>query len=327
LVRGDDKSLKFKIKIIEAIFNPKLRIKGQYGVEPGFVGRPIDKNRDVLKELLGLDNIVDLFKEMNNIELDSCNESFARLPQGATKAKNIEFLIKDEKSSQAFTEITGQESNEILNNTIVKGAPEGFKGKVYTGVLTPEILKSEGLEPKFKIEIDGKSVWLSSKIYDLGHGRIATIAYVKNKAGKYVARSYYRSNSQGVWRYLPEYRALPKNNETLPDRIIWYGKGHSEFSITLPVEAQKVLAALSKPENVIKIKDPEFVFAGTARNSGRKENLTDSYNYEVNPNPKILNKEFMSENGLKNPSELNFNNTPGLAPDFSKKIDSYSQDS
>lgn len=100
--------------------------------------------------------------------------------------------------------VQSEESQEIMKKVAVHG--EVYGGKV----LTPDKLNSENLFPQYKIDIENTRMWASAP-YDLGGGRVAVVLYVE-KQGKIVARSFYRSNSQALWRYLPNYG---------PE---WYGK-------------------------------------------------------------------------------------------------------
>ena len=92
--------------------------------------------------------------------------------------------------------LSDEESRTIFNIAEIHG--DEFNGKM----LTKEILRSEDLLPKYKAELDGSLIWFSSNVFEISDSRIAVIAYVR-KGLSIVARSYYRSNSQGKWQYLP----------------------------------------------------------------------------------------------------------------------------
>lgn len=166
------------------------------------------------------------------------------------KAKKVKGNVEEFKDIEELSE---QEIDQLYKNIEIHGDP--FNGKE----LTRELLKEKGLLPKYRIETEkGNSMWFSSSGYNLRKGRIAIVAYVE-KEGKLIARSYYRSNSQGLWRYLPS--AL-----VIDGKINWYSKGHSEESINLPAYIQKALAKITEEEkSILNIKNPELVFAGTAR--------------------------------------------------------------
>src|SRR3989339_990827 len=103
------------------------------------------------------------------------------------------------KSIESFNveTVDQKEAERVLGQTEIHG--DDFGGRR----LTQEVLKKEGLEPKHKIRVEGVEFWLSSA-YEIHDGRLAIAAYVK-KDKETVARSYYFSNSAGLWRYLPAY--------------------------------------------------------------------------------------------------------------------------
>lgn len=114
-----------------------------------------------------------------------------------------------------------------MRHARIDGDPWRQDGREY--VLTPDILRNCDLGPKYKAQIENQEINLSD-IYELGGGRVAAMAYVPTDEGVKV-RSYYRSNSQGVWRYLPDYARQERTGEGLS----WYGKSHAEEATTLPM--------------------------------------------------------------------------------------------
>lgn len=198
----------------------------------------------------------------------------------------------------------------ILQKVEIHGDP--FMGES----LTPEILKDEGLMPKYKIQIGDSVVWFSSSGYELSGGRIAVVAYVE-KHGQIVARSYYRSNSQGVWRYLPDYKMNDHG------RINWYGKGYGEESITLPVVMQRALSEITREGMpILKLKrNPDFIFAGTARKLGLR---SDEYYQETEVTPRKLDGNFYSDLGRTPPEQIRL--SPEQSPDFSNLLTRWEQD-
>ncbi len=180
--------------------------------------------------------------------------------------------------------ISDEERSAIIAKTQVHGDP--YQGQR----LTKEFLLERGLGPQYKMEVGGKTLWFSSCAYNLTHGRKAVIAYVEQN-GIIVPRSYYLSNSQGVWRYLPEYRVQD-------GRISWYGKGFSEESVTLPAIVQQKLSHLVRnPHSVVDVgSNAEFIFAGTARcinyQLGQSNPSPVTYRHEVKEKPQKLNGLF-----------------------------------
>ncbi len=239
--------------------------------------------------------------------------------QGAHSKKEIEDFIRkrlrlEPRSAtgpvfSAKTErIQDQEQQELSKKIEIHGAE--FLGTT----LELETLKQEGLLPQHKIELAPNVTVFISDPYDLGHGRVACVGYIQ-KDGKTVARSFWRSNSQGVWRYLPEY--------TVKDyEIDWFGKGFGEESVLLPFALQKELAKITQDEKRIKqIKNTQLVFAGTA--SEYKEGTT--YRQSIESTPTRLEGNFYGRPGTKNPPEqVDFKN-PEQRPDFSRTLDSWQQ--
>lgn len=139
----------------------------------------------------------------------------------------------------------------------VSGDPYEVNGKEY--ILTPESLAEFGLSPNSEMYADGKLISFS-KMYKTNN-HLACTAYVSSAEGTKIC-SYYRSNSSGSWRYLPEYT----------DEGHWFGKGYNEESLTLPFEFQERLTELSTEEPLQL--DPvlaDFAFFGTAKRYHTKD--------------------------------------------------------
>lgn len=94
-----------------------------------------------------------------------------------------------------------EQRRELLRRAQVDGDWWYEQGVNYQ--LTPTILEAEGLGPNYVTNVEGREIALSD-IFELPGGRSAVEAYIPTEEGVKV-RSYYRSNSQGVWRYLPDY--------------------------------------------------------------------------------------------------------------------------
>lgn len=228
--------------------------------------------------------------------------------QEETDAKYAE--QKDEFEIE-ITEIDRKIAEKILNQVQIEG--DKYKSKK----LTPEIIRENQLVPKYKIKVGDISVWFSSQTYDIGKGRIAVMAYVK-KEDKVIARSYYRSNSQGVWRFLPDYET---DNQ---GKIILYGKGYHEQSIVLPIAMQKAMEEIAqkKPALEIKNEDPQLLLAGTAKHFSWDEKS--KYYQEIESSPRKLDGNFYATSSKKRlaPESLHFNN-PEDKPDFFKILTSW----
>jgi hypothetical protein len=166
-----------------------------------------------------------------------------------------------------YEELVPHQAEEILKDTEIHGA--SFHGKN----LTVDDLRAQGLEPVLRIQFGDGAQWSASRIYDLNEGGYrAIVAYVHENDQKTIARSFYLSRSQLVWRYLPQY--LEINGE-----LQWFSKWVSEYAITGPFAVQQVLANAQR-QGVIKPSKPMEVFAGTARPIGRDQgtlvNVVDS---------------------------------------------------
>ncbi len=208
-------------------------------------------------------------------------------------------------------QVSDAESQEIMGKVAIHG--HSFHGDM----LTAQILQQEGLAPKHKIKLGNTTVFLSSTPYNLADGRIAVVGYVE-KEGQIVARTFYRSNSQGVWRYLPNY--TPGKNK---GDIDWYDKGYGEESVTLPIMLQQALAEFSKESApILNVSNPNLIFAGTARDRNSPGTLV----LTVEAEPKKLEGDFYppTEDSKNKPEQLQFTN-PSMSPDFNKKLTSWKQ--
>lgn len=140
---------------------------------------------------------------------------------------------------------------EILSKTEIHGSH--FDGER----LTVDDLRAAGLAPVFRLRFSEGVDMSVSPVYQLGDEEyLAAVVYVHDEKAT-VARSYYMSRSQGVWRYLPQY--LPSSG-----KIEWFSKWVSEFAITGPSELQQALAGLETKKPLV-VKKPMKIFAGTAR--------------------------------------------------------------
>lgn len=193
--------------------------------------------------------------------------------------------------------------------------PIEIHGEPYRGItLTKAELDRIGLKPEYNIDVDGATVYVSIP-YEAKGGRVAFVAFVKRE-NKLIARTFYRSNSQGIWRYLPEY-------ETGKDGSIeWFGKGHQEDSIILPIPLQKALSDLSNREKPKRLANPNLVFAGTAR----KLSSTNTFYGEVLSEAERLPGNFYptDRRNLIPPEEVDFEDSTAV-PDFERAVASWEQ--
>ena len=177
--------------------------------------------------------------------------------------------------------ISDAERQEFLENGEVEGDPYIYDGKEYQ--LVPGALEKLGLAPEYEISFLNAKIAFS-KAYEVTNGRSAVCAYVKTEKGTKIC-SYYRSNSQGVWRFLPDY--VPPTAEKSNG---WYGKGYSEESLTLPAETQAALEIINseKHAELDEVKS-KFAFFGTAK---RYDNI---FRYLEAMKDKTFKGEFYNE--------------------------------
>lgn len=206
---------------------------------------------------------------------------------------------------------------ELLPYAEVSGDGWMQNGQVY--MLRPELLEKVGLGPRYLMEIGGVQIALSRVFMADVHE--AAIAYVKYN-GTVKVRGYYRSNSQGMWRFLADY--VGGNGE-----IAWYGVGFNEESLTLPLKIQKQLNMIRK-KGLLEIPGANtgFFLGGTAKRFNSKEEykqliaenkMTSDYYREVNHEPIV---DFGVLSTEKHPPE-SVDVDKGNAPDFRKQLDHY----
>lgn len=138
-----------------------------------------------------------------------------------------------------LTQISSERADELLQKTEIDGDPFPINNEKHN--LTTETLVDAGLIPHYEINIGEISFNLSKCFRAQSHD--ACLAYIETPDGKVKVRSYYRSNSAGLWRYCPDYGY---NN----GHGIWFGKGYNEEALTLPPELQKHLNAISETDSV-----------------------------------------------------------------------------
>lgn len=194
----------------------------------------------------------------------------------------IHKIISGKLEENFIDALSNGEIEQLYKHIEIHGDP--LEGKM----LTPEILKDAGLLPRYQIETKHGVMWFSSSGYRMENNRIATVAYVQ-KNNKLIPRTYYRSNSQGVWRYLPSANS-PEGK---------YDKGYREESINLPVNIQIALAKLmGKEGQILDINNPGLIFRGTARRWDRSV-LEGTFYGEIESEPKKLGNFKAEEEGEK----------------------------
>ena len=231
------------------------------------------------------------------------------------EVEHAEKKLRPRASSNFFTPLEADELRELYLRRSVAVHGEVFNGQR----LTKEKLERNGLGPRYRLAIDGAEAFYVSVPYDIGEDREAVVLYVPD-GDELVARSYYLSNSTGLWRYLPGYSVNGYGG------IRHYDKGHSEESITAPAVFQRALAELSGKVEPVQVSNPDLMFAGTARQRNNMEEGT--YVNEVNEKPIRLPGNFYAESSYEKnrPEDVRFT-SPDWAPSFEQVSMSWQQQS
>ena len=218
-------------------------------------------------------------------------------------------------------EMSYGESREILKRARIEGDAMQFGKTNYH--LTTGALEQADLAPAYRVQFGDADIALSKRFR--ANSRDVVIAYVRTEDGnKYAVRAYYRSRSQGVWRFLPDYVPL-KDSEGGICGFDWFGKGYGENDMTLPAEMQEAMAMLDeRPRAQNRNVNLEFCFFGTAQqyqsrfeHDVQKETrgLRNSVYDEISSRPAI---KFTEDPCIFFPPESVGVNRRGQEPDFSR---------
>lgn len=209
------------------------------------------------------------------------------------------FSSKEQQNkSQEWLTINKDSENyrDIIKNTIIKGDPlAGYTSDI-------ENLDYQNLGPKYYTKIGEKQICLS-ETYSLNNGRPVVVGFIFNeKINKWETKSYYRSQSQGLWRYLPSY-SFAKDGYSIES----YSKGkNGEDSLNLPFFMQEKLSEISKnpKKDII---NPERLMVSLSLNKEKHKNIKDerSEHFEFNEVIKKKMTEFLP-NSKKKISEFYF---------------------
>ncbi len=242
---------------------------------------------------------------------------------GDSPVRNAETRPMEFKQEARVAYLMPGEQKELLERAVIDGDPWQQGGLEYK--LTPEVLDQAGLEPKYRVNIENAEINLS-RLYQDNTGRAMTVAYIPTIEGLKV-RSYYLSQSQGVWRYMPDYV-----RGTNPYSAAHFGKGFSEEQTLLPHEMQNVLAKMLKtgsPKNLTDV-NPMFVFCGTAksyntlddyREAKRNGTLRGDFYNEVKREPKSAEFGRLGAQAKLAPESLVMK--PEMMPNFQDKRGKY----
>lgn len=166
--------------------------------------------------------------------------------------------VATERLRSGVYKVDRERQAELLAKAVITGDAWRQNGQDHR--LTTYHLAEAGLVPTYEVKVDNQMIYLS-ELFRLPAGYAAVIGYIECPEGVKV-RSYYRSQSQGMWRYLPDYVRDLKGR----GGASLYGKGYGGQSVTLPIKLQEILARIEDVRGVktVRTSDPNFLFAGTA---------------------------------------------------------------
>lgn len=250
------------------------------------------------------------------------NSDTAPIKPGAITEKLPRVEVQNNPAEKVTVRyLDAKEAKKTLKHSKIDGDDYLFNGEKYS--LTPKTLEQYGLAPAYEFELQNAKVDLS-KPFQVG-SHTAVMAYVTTGKKTKVC-SYYRSNSQGIWRYLPDYVSGQSPNET----INWYGKSYDEESLNLPNATQYALELVTNTQEKINLNPVQaaHAFAGTAKRYGSRSEYSetkanhalrgDCYQ-EIQDTPSFNLGHMRRE---KAPPE-NLDITGDGAPDFSTSINPY----
>lgn len=199
--------------------------------------------------------------------LESLQDEANQLAKTASSRAAVLEAYHPEKTPKPIElhKLAPAEAQEILTRSKIDGDNFIYDGTSYQ--LTPQILEQAGLAPNFSFQLENANISLSSP-YQVG-AHTAVMAYVATAKGTKIC-SYYRSNSQGNWRLLPDYVSNRHNPEKPID---WFGKGYSEESLNLPSATQYALEVITNQQAPMQPvpANAAFYFAGTAKRYESKD--------------------------------------------------------
>jgi len=213
--------------------------------------------------------------------------------------------VGKKQDSAMLVKVGDTDAQYVLDRVEIHG------GTLSSG-LSAEDIRYLGMSPKYKIEQGGRTIYFSAP-YQVGKNWVAVLGYVRD-GNTYVARTYYTSGSQALWRYLPR---VTFNDE---NKIAWFDKGYSEDSLPLPYQIQKFLGQVMDQEKPKLLQESEWtlLFAGTTNDQAR------TYKATIEPSPqKVTFKDDPGAvGGYIAPEGLDFGH-PSDRPDFGRMLDNY----
>ena len=218
-----------------------------------------------------------------------------------------------------FHEITQKEKENIYDHLYSEGSYRAYE-------ITPNSLEFHGVSPEYFTELEGRKFAFSNPFY-IDRSRCATIGFVEDDQHNYVARPFYRSDSQGLWRLMPDFYSVRGND------IKHIGKGwlgQMEDSLNLPIELQNVLQNIDAKTETLNFDQERLqIFMSTShqrrdKNVDDRNNPANSYYAEIKSMEDIPYSDGKQHSHLYeyiSPETLSINGAS--APNFEKKYMSY----
>lgn len=254
-------------------------------------------------------------------------ESFQPISKPQFDAENALAMSRDSFDQLDRTEQTGLMNKldiqvEKPNAEMMQQGKEnirGIFGKDDWRITTAGDLKKAGLEPKYKIEIDGvtssgqsaNTTFHFSDVFESPDGRLYAIGYSGEPPSPKV---FYKSNSHGNWRVAPDAILHLKDK----GYNIIFGKGNipelgvqEEFATTIATELQTALSDLAKsPKKVKNANSLAFGLLNLDKASDQSSSLAENIRIEslFERDPKTGKRIFKD---------------PGYEPDYSRVVYEY----
>ena len=176
-----------------------------------------------------------------------------------------------------YHKVTDQEREKVYSKLHSEGTYRVFD-------INQRSLEYHALSPEFATELEGREFYFTHPFY-IDNTRPAVIGFIEDDDHNYVARPFYRSNSQGLWRYMPDFFSKAEG------RLSHMGKGwneQEEEALNLPIELQNVLHNISENTHTFRFDESrKQMFMSTSHQrpdyyEDDRENPANSFYFEVN---------------------------------------------
>ena len=232
----------------------------------------------------------------------------------AKDGASVRERVKEIETGFKAEQLTSAEAERVFSQIEISPEASPWQGEE----ASPELFKKVGWYPKWKVETKGAVFYLPEVKHDFRDGDSRCVVGYVEVEGKIIARSFYQSKSQGLWRVLPSYHG---NN--VKGIMTWLHKLYGEDYLSLPAEVQKALATNVKYNGKGAMsEDVETAFMGTAKFFDPSK----SYVRERFGKPHHLQgNERGDKKSLVAPDKLDLKNE-SEKPDFSKPLDTWEED-